>query len=102
MELKCCVGGCNATSASVRLFCFPKNDKLRSLWLNFIRPTNPQLTGLSKKQLLNKRVCKVHFDRHQFDQLGQRLRFSYPCLISEKEIAHGVPFSTAGKCNWDV
>ncbi|KAH9636393.1 hypothetical protein HF086_011250 [Spodoptera exigua] len=96
---KCCVGGCNATSETHRLFSFPKNDELRNLWMSFLVPTNSLLIGLSKEQLLRKRVCEKHFDKYQFDHDGKRLRYSYPCLLSHKEIAHGVPLSVTG---WNV
>lgn len=88
---KCCVGDCNATSETHRLFSFPKNANLRNQWMSFLVPTNSSLLGLSKEQLLRKRVCVKHFDRHQFDHNGRRLRYSYPCLLSNAEIAHGVP-----------
>ncbi|KAJ8728896.1 hypothetical protein PYW07_006592 [Mythimna separata] len=96
---KCCVGGCNATSETHRLFSFPKNDKLRNLWVSFLVRTNSLLIGLSKEQLLRKRVCEKHFDKYQFDHDGRRLRYSYPCLLTHKEIAHGVPLCVAG---WNV
>ncbi|CAH2108331.1 unnamed protein product [Euphydryas editha] len=91
---KCCVGGCSATNETHRLFSFPKNDHLRNLWLSFLVPTNSILVGLSKEQLLRKRVCEKHFDKHQFDEEGKRLRYSYPCLFTDDEIAHGVPLSS--------
>ncbi|CAK1591217.1 unnamed protein product, partial [Parnassius mnemosyne] len=96
---KCCVYGCNSTNETHRFFSFPRNDKLRNLWMSFIAPTNPKLIGLSKDQLLGKHVCEKHFDRYQFDYEGKRLRYSYPCLITEEEIAHGVPLTATG---WDV
>ncbi|CAG4931822.1 unnamed protein product [Parnassius apollo] len=65
----------------------------------FIVPTNPQLIVLSKEQLLNKRVCEKHFDVFQFGNEGRRLRYSYPSLLTDNEIAHGVPLTATG---WDV
>lgn len=91
---KCCVGGCNATSETHRLYMFPKNDSLRNLWMSSLVPTNSLLIGLSKEQLLRKRVCEKHFDKHQFDEEGKRIRYSYPCLFTDDEIAHGVPLSS--------
>ncbi|CAG4929403.1 unnamed protein product [Parnassius apollo] len=96
---KCCVGGCNTTRETPRLFRFPRNDNLRNLWLAFILPTNSQFIVLSKEQLLNKRVCEKHFDIFQFGNEGRRLRYSYPSLITDNEIAHGVPLTATG---WDV
>ncbi|CAK1584401.1 unnamed protein product [Parnassius mnemosyne] len=96
---KCCVGGCNTTHETHRLFSFPRNDNLRNLWMSFIVPTNPQLIALSKEQLLNKHVCEKHFDIFQFDNEGRRLRYSYPSLLTDNEIAHGVPLIATG---WDV
>ncbi|XP_045506748.1 uncharacterized protein LOC123702933 isoform X2 [Colias croceus] len=96
MKLKCCVGGCDATKENNRLFCFPKIDSLRNLWLNFIVPRNPHLIGLSKEQLRNKRVCEKHFDKHQFDGEGKRIRYSYPCLFRDEEIACGEPLAPPG------
>ncbi|XP_052743472.1 uncharacterized protein LOC112045019 isoform X4 [Bicyclus anynana] len=95
---KCCVVACNATSETHRLFYLPKNDKLRELWLTFLIPVNVKLSGLSKAQLVTKQVCQKHFDRHQFDNKGNRLAHGYPCLFTEDEILHGVPLSTLG-CN---
>ncbi|XP_052746955.1 uncharacterized protein LOC128199822 [Bicyclus anynana] len=91
---KCCVVACNATSETHRLFYLPKNDKLRELWLTFLIPVNVKLSGLSKAQLVTKQVCQKHFDRHQFDNQGNRLAHGYPCLFTEDEILHGVPLST--------
>lgn len=88
--IKCVVGGCNATNETHRLFSFPKNDHLRNLWMSFLVPANANLIGLSKEQLLRKRVCEKHFDKHQFDEEGKRLRYSYPCLFTDDEITHGV------------
>ncbi|CAG4963073.1 unnamed protein product [Parnassius apollo] len=85
---KCCIGGCNTTRETHRLFRFHRND---NLWMSFIVPTNPQLIVLSKEQLLNKRFCEKHFDIFQFDNEGRRLRYSYPSLLTDNEIAHGVP-----------
>ncbi|CAG5059741.1 unnamed protein product [Parnassius apollo] len=96
---KCCVGGCNTTRETHRLFRFPRNDNLRNLWMAFIVPTNSQLIVLSKEQLLNKRVCEKHFDVFQFGNEGRRLRYSYPSLLTDNEIAHGVPLTATG---WDV
>ncbi|CAG4969708.1 unnamed protein product [Parnassius apollo] len=96
---KCCVGGCNTTRETHRLFRLPRNDNLRNLWMAFIVPTNPQLIVLSKEQLLNKRVCEKHFDVFQFGNEGRRLRYSYPSLLTDNEIAHGVPLTATG---WDV
>ncbi|CAG5034764.1 unnamed protein product [Parnassius apollo] len=82
---KCCVGGCNTTRETHRLFRFPRNDNLRNLWMAFIVPTNPQLIVLSKEQLLNKQhlpPVPVH-----------------PSLLTDNEIAHGVPLTATG---WDV
>ncbi|XP_052745477.1 uncharacterized protein LOC128199528 isoform X2 [Bicyclus anynana] len=93
---KCCVGGCNATSETQKLYSFPKNDNLRSLWLSFLVPTNSLLIGLSKDQLIRKRVCEKHFDKQQFDEEGKRLRYSYPCLLTDVEIAHGEPRPSTG------
>ncbi|CAG5023570.1 unnamed protein product [Parnassius apollo] len=64
--------------------------------MSFIVPTNPQLIVLSKEQLLNKRVCEKHFDIFQFDNEGRRLRYSYPSLLTDNEIAHGVPLTATG------
>ncbi|XP_063620641.1 uncharacterized protein LOC134793046 [Cydia splendana] len=91
--LKCCVLGCESTSATHRLFCMPMNDNLRNLWMSFLVPVNPHLLGLSKGQLMTKRVCQKHFDETQFSQ-GSRIRYSYPCLFTEKEFIHGVPLSS--------
>ncbi|XP_063543133.1 uncharacterized protein LOC134751589 [Cydia strobilella] len=97
MRLKCCVSGCKATNETHRLFVFPKKDMLRNLWMSFLVPTNPLLLGLSKEQLLRKRVCEKHFDKHQFDKFkGKRLRFSYPCLFTDDEITHGEPLAAVG------
>lgn len=95
-NFKCCVGGCDSTKETLRLFSFPKKESLRNLWLSFLVPTNPLLIGLSKEQLLRKRVCEKHFDKHQFDEEGKRRRYSYPTLFTSKEIAHGEPFPPAG------
>ncbi|CAG4951090.1 unnamed protein product [Parnassius apollo] len=91
---KCCIGG--STREAHRLFRFPRNDNLRNLWTSFIVPTNPQLIVLSKEQLLNKRVCEEHFDIFQFDNEGRRLRYSYPSLLTDNEIDHGVPLTATG------
>ncbi|KAF9407962.1 hypothetical protein HW555_012193, partial [Spodoptera exigua] len=91
---KCCVGNCSSTNRTHRLFLLPKDDNLRELWLSFLIPTNIELTGLSKHQLLTKRVCQNHFDRYQFDSMGNRLRHGYPCLFSDKEISFGIPLSS--------
>ncbi|XP_063894120.1 uncharacterized protein LOC135117821 [Helicoverpa armigera] len=91
---KCCVGDCESTSNSHKLFYMPLNDNLRNLWLSFLIPTNPNLLGLTKNQLRNKFVCDKHFDRTQFDDRGVRNRYSYPCLFTRTEILHGVPLST--------
>ncbi|RVE40453.1 hypothetical protein evm_014896 [Chilo suppressalis] len=72
----------------------PVNDNLRNLWMSFLVPTNPGLLGLNKSQLLKKRVCVKHFDKTQFDEAGVRIRYSYPCLITQMEILHGVPLTT--------
>ncbi|CAG4930820.1 unnamed protein product [Parnassius apollo] len=72
---KCCIGGCNTTRETHRLFRFPRNDNLRNLWMSFIVPTNPQLI---------------------FDNEGRRLRYSYPSLLTGNEIAHGVPLTATG------
>ncbi|KAF9408378.1 hypothetical protein HW555_011915, partial [Spodoptera exigua] len=93
---KCCVGNCSSTNRTHRLFLLPKDDNLRELWLSFLIPTNIELTGLSKHQLLTKRVCQNHFDRYQFDSMGNRLRHGYPCLFSDKEISFGIPLSSTG------
>ncbi|CAG5003564.1 unnamed protein product [Parnassius apollo] len=93
---KCCVGGCNTTRETHRLFRFPRNDNLRNLWMSFIVPTNPQLIVLSKEQLLNKRVCERHFDIFQFGNEGRRLRYSYPSFLTDNEIAYGVPLTATG------
>ncbi|XP_022825417.1 uncharacterized protein LOC111355632 isoform X1 [Spodoptera litura] len=93
---KCCVVGCNATNKTHRLFNFPKNDKLRELWLSFLIPVNAMLSGLSKDQLISRYVCQKHFDRYQFDGTGNRLQHGYPSLFTSMEILHGVPLrSTA-------
>ncbi|XP_022830991.1 uncharacterized protein LOC111359629 [Spodoptera litura] len=91
---KCCVGNCQSTNRTHRLFLLPKDDNLRDLWLSFLIPTNIELSGLSKNQLLSKRVCQNHFDRYQFDSVGNRLRHGYPCLFSDKEISFGIPLSS--------
>lgn len=99
MRHKCCVGGCNATSDTFKLFSVPKNDSLRKLWMSFLVPTNLMLIRLSKEQLIKKRVCEKHFDKHQFLN-GKRLRFSYPSPFTDAEIMHGEPLSTdrPGEC----
>lgn len=94
---KCCVGGCDSTSETHRLFNIPKNDRLRELWLSFLIPTNVELSGLSKEQLVSKLVCQNHFDRHQFDGAGNRIQHGYPSLFSPKEISHGIVLSASGK-----
>ncbi|XP_060810322.1 uncharacterized protein LOC106139307 isoform X2 [Amyelois transitella] len=94
---KCCVGGCVSTSKTHCLFNLPKDDGLRKLWLSFLIPTNVELSGLSKDQLVNKRVCHDHFDRYQFDGMGNRLKNGYPCLFTPKEIYHGVPLSACAE-----
>ncbi|KAL4720623.1 hypothetical protein ACJJTC_015251 [Scirpophaga incertulas] len=90
---QCCVGGCDSTSNTHRLFCMPVNENLHNLWMSFLVPTNPILLGLNKNQLLKKRVCAKHFDQTQFDSVGVRIRNSYPCLFTELEIAHSVPLT---------
>ncbi|CAH2096251.1 unnamed protein product [Euphydryas editha] len=90
---KCCVGDCDATSSNYRLFCMPLNVNLRKLWLSLLVPTNPNLLGLTENQLLKKRVCEKHFDQTQFDKAGVRIRYSYPCLFTEMEIAQGIPLA---------
>ncbi|CAG9786340.1 unnamed protein product [Diatraea saccharalis] len=95
--LKCCVGGCDSTNNTHRLFCMPMNRNLRNLWLSLLVPTNPNLLGLTENQLLTKRVCVRHFDSTQFDQAGVRIRYSYPCLFTDMEIAHGVPLAKVCK-----
>ncbi|KAL4709393.1 hypothetical protein ACJJTC_001189 [Scirpophaga incertulas] len=92
--IKCCVSGCSATNLTHRLYSFPKDDNLQALWLSFLVPFNSDLLGLSKDQLLNKRVCQKHFDRSQLDGEGKRLKGGYPCLFSAKEMEHGVPLSS--------
>ncbi|XP_045448260.1 uncharacterized protein LOC123656638 [Melitaea cinxia] len=92
-KYKCCVGDCDATSSNYRLFCMPLNVNLRKLWLSLLVPTNPNLLGLTENQLLKKRVCERHFDETQFDKSGVRTRYSYPCLFTEMEIAHGIPLA---------
>ncbi|KPJ14188.1 hypothetical protein RR48_06938 [Papilio machaon] len=91
---KCCLGNCSSTNRTHRLFYLPKDDNLRQLWLSFLIPTNIELSGLSKEQLLAKRVCQKHFDRYQFDNTGNRLRSGYPCLFTAKEIFYGSPLSS--------
>ncbi|XP_045781417.1 zinc finger protein 567-like isoform X3 [Maniola jurtina] len=91
---KCCVVGCDANNRTHRLFSLPKNDKLRELWLSKLIPVNIELSGLSKGQLVNKYVCQKHFDRRQFDGMGNRLAHGYPCLFTEKEILYGIPLSS--------
>ncbi|CAB3245216.1 unnamed protein product [Arctia plantaginis] len=98
---KCCVVSCNANNETHRLFKFPKDDKLRELWLFYLVPVNVQLSGLTKGQLLNKYVCHLHFDRHQFDGAGNRLALGYPCLFTSKEILHGIPLSSINERNWN-
>ncbi|KAJ8725850.1 hypothetical protein PYW08_004033 [Mythimna loreyi] len=88
---RCCVVGCDGTNKTHRLFKFPRNDKLRELWLSFLIPVNVMLSGLSKEQLLGRYVCHKHFDRHQFDGTGNRLAHGYPCLFTPQEILYGVP-----------
>lgn len=96
---KCCVGGCTSTSETHRLLHLPRNDKLRELWMTFLVKTNPDLASLTKYQLLYKRVCSKHFDKHQLGFYGERMQFTYPCLFSESEIALGEPRgSKTGKC----
>ncbi|CAK1597546.1 unnamed protein product [Parnassius mnemosyne] len=92
---KCCVVGCNANNKTHRLFNFPKDDKLRELWLSFLVPVNIELSGLSKEQLLNRYVCQKHFDRQQFDGMGNRLAHGYPCLFTASEILHGIPLNSS-------
>lgn len=94
---KCCVSDCNATNQTYKLFCFPKNDCLRKLWLDFLVPRSSSLIGLTKEQLLRKYVCERHFDKAQYDQDGKRIRFSYPCLFSAAEIQHGMPLPSESK-----
>ncbi|XP_028156295.1 uncharacterized protein LOC114349898 isoform X2 [Ostrinia furnacalis] len=91
--IKCCVVGCASTDKTHRLYNFPKDDKVRALWLSFLVSVNSELLGLTKDQLLNKRVCQKHFDKYQLDGEGNRLRHGYPCLFSTKEVEHGVPLS---------
>lgn len=93
LKYKCCVGNCDATSSNYRLFCMPSNVNLRKLWLSLLVPTNPILLGLTENQLLKKRVCERHFDETQFDKTGVRIRYSYPCLFTEMEIAQGIPLA---------
>ncbi|KAL4702588.1 hypothetical protein ACJJTC_016064 [Scirpophaga incertulas] len=97
--IKCCVSGCSATNLTHRLYSFPKDDNLQALWLSFLVPFNSDLLGLSKDQLLNKRVCQKHFDRSQLDGEGKRLKGGYPCLFSAKEMEHGVPLSYSSQAN---
>ncbi|CAG4986111.1 unnamed protein product [Parnassius apollo] len=92
---KCCVVGCNANNKTHRLFNFPKDDKLRELWLSFLVPVNIKLSGLSKEQLLNRYVCQKHFDRQQFDGVGNRLAHGYPCLFTAREMMHGIPLDSS-------
>ncbi|CAG4939496.1 unnamed protein product [Parnassius apollo] len=66
---------------------------------NYRTNENLLLIVLSKEQLLNKRVCEKHFDVFQFGNEGRRLRYSYPSLLTDNEIAHGVPLTATG---WDV
>lgn len=47
---------------------------------------------------MKKGVCEKHFEKSQFDQAGGRIRHSYPCLLSEKEMLHGV-LSIKGEFN---
>ncbi|XP_061709896.1 uncharacterized protein LOC133519780 [Cydia pomonella] len=94
--LKCCVLDCESTSDTHRLFCMLINDHLRNLWMSFLVPVNPHLLGLTKGQLMTKRVCQKHFDETQFSP-GSRIRYSYPCLFTEKEFFHGVPLSSEDK-----
>ncbi|CAK1580459.1 unnamed protein product [Parnassius mnemosyne] len=97
--IKCCVVGCNSTNKTHRLYNLPKDDKLRALWLSFLVPVNSELLGLSKDQLVNKRVCQKHFDKYQLDEKGNRLKDGYPCLFSTEEIEHGVPLSGDHLCD---
>lgn len=96
---KCCVGDCQSTNRTHRLFYFTKDDNLRKLWLSFVVPTNIGLCGLTKEQLLDKCVCQNHFDQYQFDGMtgNSGLRHGYPCLISEKEVHFGIPLNNADK-----
>lgn len=94
--IKCCVVGCTSTNKTHRLFNIPKDDQLRKLWLSFLVPVNPLLSGLTRDQLINKRVCQKHFDVYQLDGQGNRLPKGYPCLFSEQEISIGVPLSPSG------
>ncbi|KAL4720622.1 hypothetical protein ACJJTC_015250, partial [Scirpophaga incertulas] len=93
------LSGCSATNLTHRLYSFPKDDNLQALWLSFLVPFNSDLLGLSKDQLLNKRVCQKHFDRSQLDGEGKRLKGGYPCLFSAKEMEHGVPLSYSSQAN---
>lgn len=53
----------------------PKHDQLRSLWMSLTVPTNPLLLGLTKDELLRKRVCEKLFDQTQFTQAGATRAF---------------------------
>lgn len=94
--LKCVVPGCGSTSDTHRLFCFPKKEFLLKMWLFYLVPVASSILLFSPDQLTKKRVCERHFDKHQFDYKGQRIRYSYPCLFRDSEIECGEPLATPG------
>ncbi|CAG5033608.1 unnamed protein product [Parnassius apollo] len=63
------------------------------MWLSFLVPVNSEPLGLSKDQLVNKRVVPKHFDKYQLDDKGNRLKGGYPCLLSTEEVEHEVPLT---------
>ncbi|CAG4946595.1 unnamed protein product [Parnassius apollo] len=63
---------------------------MQSLWLSYVAPHSPELLQLSSKQLAKKKICIRHFE-HQYLDGFTRKYHGYPTLLTEEEIACGVP-----------
>lgn len=71
-KIKCCVFDCDSTSNTHVLFCMPKNNNLRILWMSMLVSTSPYLFCLNENQLLRKRICKR----------VKCKKYDYPCLVA--------------------
>ena len=61
----CIVGGCNNTTATpgISLFNFPKDSKIKNLWVAFVRQRRPQFREAGS----HCRICSDHFADTVFD-----------------------------------
>ncbi|CAK1598210.1 unnamed protein product, partial [Parnassius mnemosyne] len=84
----CCVNSCLAKD--IVMFYFPRDKNMQSLWLSYVAPHSPELLQLTSKQLAKKKICIRHFE-HQYLDGFTRKYHGYPTLLTEEEIACGVP-----------